>query len=295
MIDQIIFSIIIPCHNRGSFIADTVNSVLNQPFQLFQVIVVDDGSTDNTESVIRSFSDSRIEYFKIVNSERGAARNFGLLQARGMYVNYFDSDDLLVPCFEELFAFIQANKFPEVVYGDIQHIDSKGNKLKVKSPPQKSFTKNLLHNNFLACGSVFLRHDVALQFLFHEDRRLSSAEDWELWLRVHAKYPFRHFSGFIFQQVHHDDRSLMKINAKKIEDRDSYFASLVRKNYTLVEHYGIAAVNLFVADRFTFIALAWCEHGRSKAFHYWGRAFKSSLLVMKRKRFWAVLKKLILG
>jgi glycosyltransferase involved in cell wall biosynthesis len=287
------FSIVIPTFNRVSSIGKAIESILNQSFNSLEIIIVDDGSTDNTNEVITSFNEDRIRYFKIENSERGAARNHGLQHAVGKYVNFFDSDDLFLPCFENLQTFIVKNN-PHVVYGGIEHVDNAGNKVKESRLPYTSFTKNLFHNNFLACGSVFLKREIALQFPFHEDRRLSSAEDWELWLRIHAQYTFICFQGLIFQQVEHSDRSLTRISDEKIEIRDNYFADLVLENENLNRQFGILTLNSFAADRFTFIALVWFARDRSKSFSYWIKALKTSKLVLKRKRFWGILKKLIL-
>ena len=89
-----LFSVIVPTYNRGDRIKQTIESVLTQSYSDFEVIIVDDGSTDNTESIIKSLTDNRIKYYKIENSERGAARNIGFQISSGDYVNFFDSDDL---------------------------------------------------------------------------------------------------------------------------------------------------------------------------------------------------------
>ncbi len=290
---MVLISIVIPSYNRSSYLKTTIVSILDQPYSNFEIIVIDDGSTDNTVEVIQKLNDKRIRYFKIENSERGAARNVGLKYALGEYVNFFDSDDLYLPCLAKLAAFIQQHPESSVIYGDIQHISTDGSILKSAPLPYNSFTKNLLHNNFLACGSVFLKREIAVQFPFNEDRRLSSAEDWELWLRIHTQYSFVSFQETVFQQRHHDNRSLRTIDPEKIENRDNYFASLVVGNELLKKYYGARNLNLFIADRFTFIALAWCGVSKLKVFFYWRKAIGTSFHVILRKRFWAVMKKLI--
>ncbi len=89
------FSVVIPTYNRANFIRDTVESVLKQDHTDFEILVVDDGSTDNTETVIaEAFGNTeQVRYFKQVNAERGAARNKGIREARGEYVLFLDSDD----------------------------------------------------------------------------------------------------------------------------------------------------------------------------------------------------------
>jgi glycosyltransferase involved in cell wall biosynthesis len=291
----IFFSIVIPSYNRGSHILKTIRSILNQPFSNIEIIVINDGSKDETADIIKAIrdSESRIHYYEIENSERAAARNHGLKYVKGIYVNYFDSDDLLLPCLDKLYSFIVQNHQPDVVYGNIQHVDENDGEVNTESFAYGSFTKNLLHNNFLACGSVFLKREVAQNALFHEDRRLSSAEDWELWLRIHTRYVFMQFPEYIFKQVHHQGRSLRSISPEAIEARDKYFAELTFNNKELRAFYGYKSLNLFIADRYTFIALAWSGQNWSKTFFYWLKAFTTSWSVVIRKRFWAVFFKLI--
>ena len=92
-----IFSIVIPTYNRAHLIASTIESVLEQNFRDFEVLIIDDGSNDNTEDVVNKFKNESIRYYKKENAERGAARNFGATRAKGQYINFFDSDDLMYP------------------------------------------------------------------------------------------------------------------------------------------------------------------------------------------------------
>lgn len=288
------FSIIIPVFNRADLIERTLSSILAQSYNDFEIIVVDDGSTDNPEEVVRKHADFRVSFYKISNVERGAARNMGAKLAMGKYLNFFDSDDLFLPILEKLQSFIEAKNMPDVIYGGIEQVNEQNEFLQTGGLPYNSFTQNLLHNNFLACGAVFLKKSVALEYPFHEDRRLSSAEDWELWLRIHTKYDFSEFPDKIFKQVHHKSRSITTISAEKVAQRDCYFCAVVIGQDSMHAKYGKKALALFEADRFTFIALSYAEKGQNALAHsFWRKALQSSILVLKRKRFWAVLKKLV--
>src|SRR5260221_10112403 len=101
-----VFSIVIATFNRSQFLKLSLTSILSQKISSFEVIVIDDGGTDDTEEVIKSFNNNRIQYYKIENAERGAARNTGLKYAKGEYINFFDSDDLFLPCLHRLEEFI---------------------------------------------------------------------------------------------------------------------------------------------------------------------------------------------
>ncbi|PIQ22099.1 MAG: glycosyl transferase, partial [Cytophagales bacterium CG18_big_fil_WC_8_21_14_2_50_42_9] len=91
------FSVVIPTYNLADFIFKTIQSVLNQTYPAFEIIIIDDGSRDNTEAVVKAIPDKRIVYQKVENGERGRARNIGTLQAKGDYITFIDSDDLAYP------------------------------------------------------------------------------------------------------------------------------------------------------------------------------------------------------
>ena len=80
---NILFSIVVPTYNREKFIVKTIQSLLNQTYNNFELLIIDDGSTDNTEKVVREIEDQRIQYHQKENGERGAARNYGAKLAKG--------------------------------------------------------------------------------------------------------------------------------------------------------------------------------------------------------------------
>jgi glycosyltransferase involved in cell wall biosynthesis len=92
-----LISIIIPCYNYGHLVEFTIQSIFEQTYTNWEIIVINDGSTDNTEDIILNFQkiDSRIKYFKIQNSGPSAARNRGIDESKGEYLMFIDSDDLL--------------------------------------------------------------------------------------------------------------------------------------------------------------------------------------------------------
>lgn len=88
-------SIITPCFNCGEFIEEAIQSVLNQTYDNFELIIVNDGSTDNSEATISQFEDRRIRYLRQSNKGQGAASNLGITKAKGDYIKFFDADDLM--------------------------------------------------------------------------------------------------------------------------------------------------------------------------------------------------------
>ena len=91
-------SVIVPTYNRADLISETIESILNQTYKYFELIIVDDGSTDNTEEVIRKFKDSRIKYIKTDNWGGPARpRNTGIKKTKGEYIAFCDDDDIWLP------------------------------------------------------------------------------------------------------------------------------------------------------------------------------------------------------
>ena len=96
---QPFFSVVVPAYNRARFLPSLISSVISQTFESFELIIVDDGSTDHTRDIVSEYlsSDPRIIYRYQINSERGVARNHGIAHARGQWISFLDSDDLYLP------------------------------------------------------------------------------------------------------------------------------------------------------------------------------------------------------
>jgi glycosyltransferase involved in cell wall biosynthesis len=293
----ICFSIVVPTFNRGQLIKQTIGSFLKQDNISLELIIVDDGGQDNTEVLVNEINDQRIRYVKTENRERGAARNFGAKIARGNYINYFDSDDIASPCLSDLHLFILENNSPDVVYGLIENVTEEGTPIEVVTQAYPDFKKSLLHNNFLACGAVFIKREVALRFPFSEDRRLSATEDWEAWLRLFSNHDFVKFPAIVFKQRLHSSRSLANVRSSRVTEREIVFVDHIRRHQdVLAKRFSSSELNLLIADRYTLIALTQTESGSRKvAVNYLFNSFFISPFVVQRRRFWAVLKKLILG
>jgi glycosyltransferase involved in cell wall biosynthesis len=286
------FSIIITTYNRADKVIELVRSIYAQSFGDYELIIVDDGSTDDTKEKISPFINNKTHYFYIPNSERSYARNFGLRQSCGEYINYFDSDDrFYADRLDVVFSFIRSNDYPNVLFTHYNIVDERGKVLTTTQRHYHSFERDLLFNNFLATGAVFLKREVAIANTFHDDNRIITAEDWELWLRILAKHPYVECKTKTFAIVQHENRSLEKISPKRIEVRDSYFASLVASNLAYTKVFTKDGVNLFIADRYTFIALSYAIDGqRGLALGYLAKSLKRSIRVLMRRRFWGVLK-----
>src|SRR6185369_17689982 len=151
------FSVITPTYNRAVFIKRTIESVLAQTFSDFEIIVVDDGSTDNTGEIVRSIVDDRLTYHFKTNEERAVARNTGVAMARGKYVTFLDSDDLLYEDHLQAAAdVISRHGDPEFFHLGYEFRDvTNGKTVKVPDLPAIANDRVIL-GNCLSCNGVFL-------------------------------------------------------------------------------------------------------------------------------------------
>ncbi len=236
MIDKsnIKFSIIIPTYNRAHLIGKTIESLLQQTYSNFELIIVDDGSTDNTEAVITKYTDSRILYFKKNNEERGAARNFGLAQASGNYINYFDSDDIAYPTFlHNAYNCIVQNTFPSALaLAYIINYQLYQENITYKNP-----NKELIYGNKFGCNSIFLETLFAKKNLFSTNRTLSGSEDYILWLQIGAQVKIHFVNEISFEMIHHNERSVISTNLEHIKNQTDAFIFDIYNNPIIYNHY----------------------------------------------------------
>jgi glycosyltransferase involved in cell wall biosynthesis len=294
MQDAPFFSIVIPTYNRAHLIRQTIESVLAQEDTDFEVIVVDDGSRDNTEEVVRGLKDERVAYYRKENAERGAARNYGAALARGHYVSFFDSDDLLYP--NHLSAarrLIEAEHEPEIFHLGFEMKDARGRLLYRVDSLKGELNEQLLSGNLLSCNGVFLRRDVALAFPFNEDRKLSASEDWELWLRLASRYPIHYSNEVTSVIVNHEERSVLSVDEAALLHRKDLTLKYLFEDQVFVEKYGRRRKlieNEFLSYMALHLALA---REPRRACKY----LKDSVLLLPssvfRRRFLAVVKHII--
>lgn len=179
-------SIITPSYNTGKFISETIECVLSQTYQNWEMIIVDDCSTDDTDNVVKKFDDKRIKYFK--NSENmGAAksRNYALKMAKGRWIAFLDSDDLWTP--DKLFKqieFMENNNY-SFSYTNYSEIDEKSQKNGTFVTGPKHITKTGMFNYcWPGCLTVMYDSNV-IGTIQIEDIRKNN--DYAMWLKVIKK------------------------------------------------------------------------------------------------------------
>ncbi|MBE9039697.1 glycosyltransferase [Oscillatoriales cyanobacterium LEGE 11467] len=186
-------SVIIPVYNGAGTIQETIESVLNQTFTDFEIVVIDDGSKDNTVDVVKSIGDYRVKVFSYANAGQGESRNRGIDRATGEYLAFIDADDLWTEDkLEKQLAALQENPHAEVAYSWVNYIDEsskfirQGGRIEVNGDAYG----HLLLTDFLENGSNPLVRREAFDEVGNFDKDLPPAEDWDMWLRLAAKYDF---------------------------------------------------------------------------------------------------------
>lgn len=287
-----LFSIVIPTYNRAHLIVNTLQSILQQRYKNFEVIIVDDGSTDDTELVLLPFLNENIKYYKKANAERAAARNFGTLKAKGDYINWFDSDDLMLPNhLEEAAKLIKQHNQPEVVALSFTIASESLKIIRQIILPFSSCNNYLYKENILACNPVVVRKDIALLFPFNENKMLSASEDYELWLRLASKFTIFTSTTITSILIDHNERSVNTFNSsKKIIERFETFL-----NSSLSERAVIAFLRSkkknFTARIYSMIAinLALNDH-KKEAFKYFLKAMITYPFIIFHRQFYIFIK-----
>ncbi len=214
------FSVVIPTYNRSGLVMDTLQSVFNQTFENFELLLVDDGSTDDTEAVVSNITDARFRYFKKNNQERGAARNFGVLQAKGKYITFCDSDDLLYPDYLKNAFETLTKTESEIPWMHLAYEIKRSNLPSIKmSIDPSEYIVTLAKGNPLSCMGVFVLRNIILNNLFNEDRYLSGSEDWELWVRLASQYPITIDKRISACLIMHEGRSVLTGDELKLQLR----------------------------------------------------------------------------
>src|SRR5712692_3480948 len=181
-------SVVIPTFNSADYVVQAIQSVLAQTYQEFEIIVVDDASTDNTEELLRPFAD-RICYVRQDRGGQSAARNRGILQARGELIAFLDADDLWRPTkLARQVEYLKCHPEACLVYTDFTRgpLPGSNNESRLRDfkprDPADVF-HGLLEENFIATPTVMVRRSaLARSGLF--DPTLRGSEDLDLWLRL---------------------------------------------------------------------------------------------------------------
>jgi glycosyltransferase involved in cell wall biosynthesis len=187
---QELVSVVIPCYNQARYLGEAIQSVLKQSYRNYEVIVVDDGSTDDTGEVASSYEGVRV--VRQQNQGLSAARNSGLKQSRGEYVVFVDADDRLME--EALEVGVEAlNAHPDAafVFGHFQLINAEGNCISVQRGAfsDEDYYLTLLQYNFIGVPAMVTYRRSVFDTVVGFDNSVSPAADYDMYLRVAREFP----------------------------------------------------------------------------------------------------------
>ena len=252
-----LFSIIIPVYNKENHIQNTISSVLNQTNQDFEIIVVNDGSTDHSLDVIKSINDKRIKLFTIENKGVSHARNFGLTKASSEFIAFLDADDYWFPNHLETFLMLY-NKFPNCgLYATaytckIGDLEIASEYYKIPKTPNwmgivNDYFESSIINGIAWTSAVMIpKHIFSSIGNFDEDITLGAGEDTDLWMRIALKHSVA-FSNTVtaYYMLDADNRITNSntnlrhfLNLDQYEDEAKHNDSL--KKYLDINRYAIA-------------------------------------------------------
>ena len=186
-------SVIIPTYNTAMYICDAIDSVLMQTYTEYEIIIVDDGSTDNTRDLLNQKYASSISYHYKCHEGVSAARNFGIKLAKGEYIAFLDADDIWIDSkLEKQVHHFISNPQVMMIFTENDFFDNNGMKKSNYNKRQSIFAENIVQNifnySYIGTPTVMVRSLVFDSVGFF-DETISAAEDVNMWMRIAAKYP----------------------------------------------------------------------------------------------------------
>ncbi|WP_062297797.1 glycosyltransferase family 2 protein [Nostoc piscinale] len=203
-------SVIIPTYQRSHLVGQAIESVLAQTYCNYEIIVVNDGSTDNTEEILAQYADQVIAIHQD-NRGTAAARNAGIRVSQGQYLAFLDDDDLWEPQkLEKQIPLLETDSSIGLVYTDMVIFNEAGilpgTYLNGFVPPQTVTPLTLLHGNFFPMPTIIIRR-VCWEQLGGFDESLRSSEDYDLWLRIVEEWAVGYVNEPLARYCRHSENS----------------------------------------------------------------------------------------
>lgn len=257
------FSITIPAYNRAYILDETIESIRKQSFEDWEVIIVDDGSKDNTSDIAAKLAeiDSRIRYVYQDNSERSAARNNGAAHARGKYLLFLDSDDAFTSGhLEEIYNLLEKKQFPVcMVFSNLNYLTDDG----IKTPQLpvmkegEEFTYVLMQP--ITPSRVCVHKDIFKTFQF--DPQIVIVEDLVLWVCIASEFPvFQITKHTVNYRIHGGNSVDLSQNSYYFRYKglqrlfnDSFYSKVSSKIPTKIKRHLLAECSFNMARHFEYV------------------------------------------
>ena len=289
------FSVVIPTYNRAAFIKPTLQSVLSQTYPNFEIIVVDNCSTDNTDQVLDSFIRAgQIKFIKHEqNFERARSRNTGMKAARGDFLTLLDSDDYMYPNnLADAAKYARTHPDIKCFHNLFEFVNSRGKVLRrYPMPSLKNQRKAIAGGNFMSCIGDFIHREIYQRYEFDTTPELIGAEDWEFWLRVLADHQVGRIEKVNSGVLQHDGRS---VNSQNLGSMKTGLEQLYVKLSTdphLSKVYG-PYLKRIRANSLIYMAILANTGGEfAEARNYLSEAMGADLGLLAGTRFWRVARR----
>jgi glycosyltransferase involved in cell wall biosynthesis len=235
------FSIIIPTYNRRSLLPQTLESVFSQTFRNYEVVVIDNGSNDNTEELISNrYKSTRLKYFRYEqNLERAWARNTGMSKCSGIYATFLDSDDFIYPtALEDAYSYYLNNSDIKIFHNRYELVDDEFATIyRYHFPSLRNQHKALASGNFLSCIGIFMHREIYQKYSFDIDPLMTGSEDFELWLRILSEYKLGRIDRVNSGIRHHQGRSVNHSAYDSLEYQSRKIIRMINTNPTVKRCY----------------------------------------------------------
>lgn len=211
-------SVIITTYNRADYLGFAIDSVLSQTFEDFELIIIDDGSTDGTKELVNSYQDERIIYHYQENRGQNPARNKGMAISNGEYIAHLDSDDMWIPSKLEKQVYILENNYNiGLVYCGTQLIDGMHNVIGTQPIVihNGKVLDKLLMTNFLYNGSCAIFRKDCLKKVGFFDESFKRMTDWEFYLKFAIYYKFFGINEYLLKYRIHNETMSKDFNSYK--------------------------------------------------------------------------------
>jgi glycosyltransferase involved in cell wall biosynthesis len=285
-----IISVVIPTYNRGDLISKAIDSILGQTYQNFEIIIVDNKSTDNTAEVVAGYNDQRITYLvNDRNYERSYSRNRGFDNAKGDLITLLDSDDILYQdCLQDAVIYAVANPDCRVFHYQFDFVNEEYKPIGASTSKEVANPlKELMKGNYISNIAVFYRKEVIEKVRFDETPILIGVEDYDFVVRVLAETRRidkinKVNAGVLF----HPNRSVNLEKWDRTYERIQYFISKSLRSKSFNQAYGpyrstfTGHLNLYLSG---FLAV----RGRSaEAFKFLMKALGEKIGLLFTIKFW---------
>lgn len=269
------FSIIMPAYNCENYIQKAIQSVLNQTYQTFELIIINDGSKDGTENVIKAIDDFRIRYILQENQGPGAARNMGILKSEGDYICFIDSDDEMEVNMLEEFNKVIERYDPEIVMSGYSEISAAGRQSLLADINEGFYERQSIIDNVIKtfvncnnqgyyslCNKAYKKEYLIEEKLLIEKNR-NHGEDWWFNIQCFDKCKsFYYIKKTLYKYIHQNSNSLMSsFRVNQI----NYILLGQRQMQGIINKYGINNIedlqDRFVYELYSYI-VGLCKNNR---------------------------------